>query len=107
MSRGAIGATLLACTHHFTFTSPPSSTRSARRERAMSNARTIGGAIGAGVGVVLALGGGAAIAVDGHQRDRDGYFSTKTTDVRADGYAITSTDLGIDGVDGDVTRALA
>jgi hypothetical protein len=72
----------------------------------MTRTRTIGGAIGAAVGVVLAVGGGALIAVDDHQRDRDGYFSTKTTDVRANGYAITSTDLGIDGVDGDLTRAL-
>jgi hypothetical protein len=73
----------------------------------MSKTRTISGAVGAAVGVVLALGGGALIAVHGNHRDHDGCYSTKALDVRADGYAITSEDLGVDGVDGELARTVA
>jgi hypothetical protein len=73
----------------------------------MSKTRTISGAVGAAVGVALALGGGALIAVQDSHRDHDGYYSTKTLDVRAHGYAITSEDLGVDGIDGELARTVA
>src|SRR4051794_21123692 len=73
---------------------------------AMSSTRTAG-LIGAAVGGALALGGAAVTAVHVSERDRDGYYHADTVRLRSDGYAATSKKLDVNGLDGDVERALA
>jgi hypothetical protein len=64
-----------------------------------SPSRRVIGVILATLSAVALLGGAALLAVHVAERDSDGYFTSSATRVSTDGYAITSDELDLAGLD--------
>jgi hypothetical protein len=50
-------------------------------------------------GVLLTLGGAALIGVHAFARDSDGFYSTDTEQLASNGYAVTTADVDLNGID--------
>jgi len=85
----------------------PESPPPATPRRAGIGALGVGGWVLLVLAVVLALGGGSALAVHLTQRDDDGYYTSSTERVASPGYAVTASGFDLnDATEADVVRGL-